>query len=132
MIAAQLKEVGIEIELVPVEWAQWREQAFRGYDFDMTIVSHTEPRDIGIYARDKYYFQYEQKAFRKVMAELDRTADQEARYNLFGKAQRILADDAVNGFLFQLAKHGAWNKDIVGLWHNAPVQAHDVTGVFWK
>ena len=132
IIAAQLKEVGIEIELIPVEWAQWLEQAFRGYDYDLTIVSHTEAMDIGIYARDKYYFQYESDAFRNVMAELDRTADQEARYNLFGEAQRILADDAVNGFLFQLAKHGVWNKDIVGLWHNSPVQANDVTGVFWK
>ena len=132
IIAAQLKEVGIELELIPVEWAQWLEQVFRGYDYDLTIVSHTEPMDIGIYARDKYYFQYESDAFRAVMAELDRTADQEARYALFGKAQRILADEAVNGFLFQLAKHGVWKKDVVGLWHNSPVQANDVTGVYWK
>ena len=30
----------------------------RGDNFDLTIVSHTEPMDIGIYARDKYYFNY--------------------------------------------------------------------------
>ena len=131
IIAAQLKRVGIEIELIPVEWAQWLEQVFRGDDFDLTIVSHTEPMDIGIYARDKYYFNYHSERFNAVMAALEKTSDEAARYALFADAQRILADDAVNGFLFQLAKHGVWNKDIVGLWHNSPVQANDVTGVYW-
>lgn len=132
IIAAQLKQVGIDLELIPVEWAQWLEQTFRGYDYDLTIVSHTEPMDIGIYAREKYYFQYKSDAFRNVIAELDRTVDKKSRYSLFKKAQQILADDAVNGFLFQLAKHGVWNTDVVGLWHDAPVQANDLTGVFWK
>ena len=30
IIAAQLAEVGIELEIIPVEWAQWLEQVFRG------------------------------------------------------------------------------------------------------
>ena len=52
------------------------------------------------------------------MTALEETSDEAARYALFADAQRILADDAVNGFLFQLAKHGAWKADIIGLWHN--------------
>ncbi len=56
IVAAQLREIGIEAEIVNVEWAQWLEQVFKGKDFGLTIVSHTEPMDIGIYARDDYYF----------------------------------------------------------------------------
>jgi peptide/nickel transport system substrate-binding protein len=53
IIAAQLAKIGIEVEIVPVEWAQWLKEVFKGeHDFDFTIVSHTEPLDIGIYARD--------------------------------------------------------------------------------
>ena len=132
IVAAQLKEVGITAEIIPVEWAQWLEQVFRGNDYDLTIVSHTEPQDIGIYARDKYYFNYHSATFNAVMDELSKTSDPQARNALLGKAQTILADDSVNVFLFQLPKLGVWRKGLTGMWHNSPVQANDVTGVRWQ
>ncbi|QKV17415.1 ABC transporter substrate-binding protein [Oricola thermophila] len=132
IVAAQLREIGIDLEIIPVEWAQWLDQVFKAKDYDLTIVSHTEPNDIGIYAREDYYFDYHNKAFGEVMAELDATADTDARYALMRKAQEIIAQDAVNGFLFQLAKHGIWDARVEGLWANAPVQANDLTEVRWK
>lgn len=131
IVAAQLREVGIDLEIIAVEWAQWLDQVFRNKDYDLTIVSHTEPNDIGIYARDDYYFQYENPDFDAVIETLSVTADEEARYELFRKAQQILAEDAVNGYLFQFAKSGVWDARLEGLWENAPVQANDVTGVRW-
>ena len=47
-------------------------------------------------------------------------------------AQRKIAEDAVNGYLFQLAKTGVWNAKLKGLWENAPVQANDLTKVYWE
>ena len=132
IVAAQLKEAGIEAEIIPVEWAQWLEQVFRGDDFDLTIVSHTEPQDIGIYAREKYYFNYDSPQFKSVLADLTKSADPAKRAELLGTAQSILAEDAVNGFMFQLAKLGVWRKGLKGLWRNSPVQANDVTGVRWE
>ena len=46
IIAAQLRAVGIETEISNLEWAQWLEQVFRGKDYGLTIVSHTEPMDM--------------------------------------------------------------------------------------
>ena len=131
IIAAQLAKVGIELEIIPVEWAQWLEQVFRGLDYDLTIVSHTEPMDIGIYARETYYFDYKSDAFKATMDKLTAAVEQQDRYRLMGQAQRQLADDAVNGFLFQLAKHGVWNAKVQGLWEDSPVQANDLTEVYW-
>jgi peptide/nickel transport system substrate-binding protein len=131
IIAAQLREVGIELEIIPVEWAQWLEQVFKGKDYDLSIVSHTEPNDIGIYARKDYYFQYDNPAFDKVMAELDVTADEAKRNELYKQAQKILADDAVNGWLFELPKVGIWDAKVEGLWENSPIQANDLTKVKW-
>ncbi|WP_322097267.1 ABC transporter substrate-binding protein [Pelagibius sp. Alg239-R121] len=132
IIASQLQEIGIELEIIPVEWAQWLEQAFRGKDFDLTIVSHTEPMDIGIYARDSYYFDYHSGAFNGLMDKLAAEVDEKARYAVMADAQKRLAEDAVNGFLFQLAKHGVWNAKVKGLWENSPVQANDLTAVSWE
>lgn len=131
IIAAQLREVGIETEISNLEWAQWLEQVFRGKDFDLTIVSHTEPMDINIYARPDYYFQYDNPGFQEVMAELDIATDPAERSDLLKMAQQIIADDYVNGYLFQLARTGVANADIEGLWLNAPTQANDLTGVRW-
>lgn len=131
VIASQLREIGIELEIIPVEWAQWLEQAFKGKDYDLTIVSHTEPNDIGIYARKDYYFNYDNPDFDKVIAELDVASDQAKRNELFKQAQEILAKDAVNGFLFQLPKIGVWDAKLEGMWENAPIQATDLTGVKW-
>jgi len=132
IVAAQLREVGIDLEIIPVEWAQWLDQVFKAKDYDLTIVSHTEPNDIEIYARDDYYFDYDSQAFKDVIAELDVTADQEKRFVLMRKAQQIIAEDAVNGFLFQLSKNGIWDAKLEGLWENSPVQANDLTEVRWK
>ncbi len=131
VIASQLREVGIELEIIPVEWADWLKQVFTEKDYDLTIVSHTEPNDIGIYARKDYYFQYDNPEFDKVIAELDITTDAAKRNELYGKAQKILADDAVNGFLFELPKIGIWDAKVEGLWENSPVQANDLTKVKW-
>jgi peptide/nickel transport system substrate-binding protein len=131
IIAAQLREVGIETEIENLEWAQWLEQVFRGKDFDLTIISHTEPMDINIYARPDYYFQYESPELQEVMAELDVATDAAERSGLLRRAQEIIANDYVNAFLFQLAKTGVANAKIEGLWENSPTQANDMTGVRW-
>ncbi|WP_310622122.1 ABC transporter substrate-binding protein [Flexibacterium corallicola] len=132
LIASDLKKVGIELEIIPVEWAQWLSKVYKERDYDLTIVSHTEPMDIGIYARNGYYFNYDSEAFKQIMKDLDATTDTSARYELLRKAQEQITADAVNGYLFQLAKAGVWNANLEGLWENSPIPANDLTQVHWK
>ncbi|TDE37541.1 ABC transporter substrate-binding protein [Antarcticimicrobium sediminis] len=131
IIAAQLAQVGIKAEIINVEWAQWLETVFRGKSFGLSIVSHTEPMDIGIYARPEYYFQYDNPAFQELMATLDATTDPAKRTEMLQQAQKIIADDYVNGYLFQFAAMSVAKAGVQGLWPNAPTQAVDLTGVSW-
>jgi len=131
IIAAQLREVGIETEIENIEWAQWLEQVFKGKDFDLTIVSHTEPMDFEIYSRDDYYFQYENPIYNELIEIFNAETDAEQRDVLLKQAQTIISEDYVNGFLFQLAKTGVASAKIKGLWSNQPTQANDLTGVSW-
>ena len=131
IIAAQLRAVGIQTEISNLEWAQWLEQVFRGKDYGLTIVSHTEPMDIGIYARPDYYFQYDNPAFQTLMTDLRSESDPATRSAMLQKAQTIISEDYVNGFLFELAVPTVANAKIRGLWENAPTQATDLTGVSW-
>ncbi|EIE49349.1 peptide/opine/nickel uptake ABC transporter periplasmic substrate-binding protein [Citreicella sp. 357] len=131
IIAAQLRQVGISTEIVNLEWAQWLEEVFRGKDFGMTIVSHTEPFDIGIYARPDYYFQYRNAGFQDLMTTLTATTDPAARSDLIRQAQRMIAEDHVNAFLFQLGFATVADARVRGLWTNQPTQATNLTAVHW-
>lgn len=131
IVAAQLAAVGVRVKLENVEWAQWLEQVFKRRDYDLTIVSHTEPLDYDIYARSDYYFAYHDAAYDALLDRLQRTSDPSTRTKLLGDVQRKLADDAVNVWLFEMPKLGVWRADLKGMWRNAPVQGVNVTGAYF-
>ncbi len=132
IIAAQLRAVGINTEISNLEWAQWLEQVFRGKDYGLTIVSHTEPNDINIYARPDYYFQYDSAEFQQIMDTLNKATIPAERKALRKVAQTMIAEDYVNGYLFQLAFPTVAKAEVQGLWLNAPTQATDLTAVSWS
>jgi len=131
IIASQLRAIGIETEIISVEWAQWLEQVFKGKDFDLTIISHVEPADIDIYARPDYYFQYGKPEFVAIMDELAVTVDPAKRSELNKAAQTMIANDYVNGYLFQLARAGVAKAGVQGLWPNAPAPVNDLAAISW-
>lgn len=132
IIAQQLAAVGIKTETTNLEWAQWLGEVFTDKNFDLTIISHTEPNDIGIFARPDYYFGYKNADFDKIIADLAVESDPAKRSELYKAAEKNLADNYVVGFLFELAKVGVENAKLKGMWENAPTQATDLTGVYWE
>ncbi len=131
IIASQLREVGIDAEISNIEWAQWIEEVFTNKDFGLSIVSHTEPMDIGVYANLDYYFQYDNPDFQALMTELEATADPASRSELLMQAQTIISEDYVNGYLFELAYPTVAKVGVQGLWENQPTAAVDLTVVSW-
>ena len=126
IVAAELAEVGVTARIENVEWAQWLAQVFGRHDFDMTIVAHVEPMDYDIYARDDYYFGYRNPRYKELLAELDDSLDPVRRATLLGQMQRMLADDAVNLFLFEYPAIGVWNAKVKDLWAPTPVTTFDL------
>jgi ABC-type dipeptide/oligopeptide/nickel transport system permease component/ABC-type transport system substrate-binding protein len=115
IVAAQLAEIGIRVNIENLEWAQWLDQVYSRHDFDMSIVGHAEPLDYDIYARDDYYFGYSNPDFKGLIAALDDSVDPLKRKELLQAIQRKLATDAVNGFLFQYPRLAIWNAHVHGL-----------------
>ena len=60
IVAAQLAKIGIRLELIPVEWAQsgWSRSFVQHRLSPDHRLPHRAHADMGIYARDKYYFNY--------------------------------------------------------------------------
>lgn len=131
IIASEFAAVGIKVELINTEWAQWLDEVYSKKNFDLTIVSHVEPFDIGNYANPDYYFGYDNPKFQSVIETLNATTDDAKRKELAIEAQTILADDAVNGYLFELPQVGVWNAKLTGMWRNAPIEGVVLRDVRW-
>ena len=134
IVAAQLAAIGIRARIINVEWAGWLDEVYSRHDFDLTIVDHAEPFDYEIYGRSGYYFGYESLDTRALLADLKAAPDAGTRHRILGDVQRRLADDAVNGFLYQFPHLGVQDRDLADLWLNSPNQlldygaAHFVSG----
>lgn len=131
IVAAELRDVGIETETTNMEWAQWLETVYKNHDFDLTIISHVEPMDVGIYARDGYYIGYDNADYRALMDRLKAAVDPAERSVVLKEAQEKLAADHPVAYLFQLAKTGVADARIEGLWENAPSPSNDLSKVRW-
>jgi peptide/nickel transport system substrate-binding protein len=131
IVASQLAQIGIRVQIENLEWAQWLDQVYTRHDFDMSIVGHAEPLDYDIYARDDYYFGYSSPEFKALIAALDDSVDPAARKDLLQQIQRKLADDAVNGFLFQYPRLDIWNAHAHGVGFNNVLGVVDVTRAYF-
>jgi peptide/nickel transport system substrate-binding protein len=132
IVAAELAQVGINAKIQEVQWAQWLSGVYKDHNYDLTIVSHVEPLDIGIYANPNYYFGYDSPAFQAIYAKVTSAPNLEAYKKAVGEAQRKIAEDCVNAFLFQLPNVVVANAKLQGLWKNAPIFANDLSEMSWK
>jgi peptide/nickel transport system substrate-binding protein len=132
IVADMLQQVGIKVKLENLEWARWLEEVYKRHQYDLSIVSHVEPMDMAIYAKDDYYFEYDSPEFKEIMAKADAAVTQAEQYKWLQAAQRKLAEDAVNGFLFELPKLGVAKKGLKGLWTNSPAFIHRVAEMRWE
>ncbi len=132
IIQQELAEVGIKVEITNVEWADWLQNVFTNKDYDLTIVSHVEPNDYGVFARDDYYFNYHSDAYKAVVEEIGDTTDPAKQIELKQEAQKILANDFAAGFLFEYPYITIAADGLNGVWENQPVPANPIAEMSWS
>ena len=131
VIAAQLAKIGINAKIQNVEWAQWLSGVYGNKNYDLTIVSHVEPFDLGNYAKADYYWGYQSAKFNELYSRIKTTPRPADRARLLGDAQRLLADDAANVFLFQPQWITIAHKNVRGLWRDMPIFVNDLATLSW-
>src|ERR1700756_2211990 len=133
ILAAQLAKVGIVAKIENVEWAQWLSQVFTGpHNYDLTIVSHVEPFDLVKMTETDYYLGYKSDAFNALYKSIMATPAEAERAKLLGDAQRMLATDAVAGFLFQPQLITITNKRLKVVWQDVPQCENDFASWSWE
>ncbi len=131
VIASQLSKVGINAKLQNVEWAQWLSNVFGNKNYDMTIISHVEPFDMGNFSKPGYYWNYESAKFADMYNKYKTSARAQDRSRLHADIQRLVADEAVHGYLYQPQWVTIANKNIKGLWKDMPIFVNDLSSISW-
>ena len=132
LIAAQLAQVGISARIENIEWAQWLSGVYAQRNYDLTLISHVEPVDLGNYAKPGYYWGYESTAFNKLFDAIKTTPRDADRLLLLGEAQRLLAQDAVAVYLYQPLWITVAKRGVKGLWADMPIFVNDLSGLSWE
>lgn len=132
IIAAMLADAGIKVSIENMEWAQWLDVVFKKFNYDLTIISHVEPNDFVKYAEANYYWQYDSPKAQALIAKANGTLDPKERTAALQDLQRLIADEAVNGFLYNLPRISVFKTGLQGLWVNAPIFANDIAAVSWQ
>ncbi|MQA01679.1 MAG: ABC transporter substrate-binding protein [Streptosporangiales bacterium] len=128
VVKSQLEQVGLKVKLEQLEFpAAWLNTVFNNADYDMSIVSHVEPRDMpAVFGDPKYYTGYGKPAFNSLLQKADQgTPAEQKKY--MQQAATMLADDAAADWLFTLPNLMVADKDITGLPKNAISESLDLT-----
>lgn len=128
VVKSQLEQAGFTVHLDELEFpAAWLTTVFTNADYDLSIVAHVEPRDMGaVFGNPDYYTRYDNPAFRRALAAADLgTPVQQAQE--MRKAARMLSLDAAADWLFLLPNLTVADKAITGLPRNAITESFDLS-----
>jgi len=131
LIAAQLAKVGIVARIQNVEWAQWMSGTYGNKNYDLSLILHVEPFDLVNYTKPEYYWGYQSARFNEAFDKARNSPRAADRLRHLGDAQRILAEDAANAFLFQPQFITVAARNLRGLWKDTPIFANDIAALYW-
>ena len=130
VIADQLSKVGIKLIIEVIPMGQWVDRVFKNAEYDLTVMGHAEPFDIEIYGRSNYYFRYNNPKFQELLKKAEAEMNEPARKKIYEQAQRTLADEFVNVYLFINPALPAMKKEVMNWWKDYPTIVVDASEVY--
>ena len=127
LVAADLQKVGISVTLQNVQWPLWLSTIFAKGQYQMTIVDFALPRTIVNYANPAYFFHYAGSAqVASLLHQGDTASTKAERNHYYQEAELLLANDAVNVWLYVPPMITVAQKGIVGMPGAWPDQAYEM------
>jgi peptide/nickel transport system substrate-binding protein len=133
VVVSQLKDVGIDAKIVPAEFpAVWLDKVFTKHDYQMSVILHTEARDIlTIFGDPDYYIGYDNPKINEVAAQADRGSPDEYVAGM-QEVARMIVDDAASNPLFLFPNTVVADAGLGGIAANATTESMDLTGLTWS
>ncbi len=127
VVKDQLAKVGIQVNLKPMEMAQYYNKSY-SYDYSMSVhtaLTGEEPEEAirPYYGATATYYRWGNKEIHRLIDEQAKLLDLKKRVDMVHQIQRMLLDDAPNVFLYTPVVHYGvqpWVKN-----YTVPINAYD-------
>jgi peptide/nickel transport system substrate-binding protein len=133
VVVSQLKDVGIDAKIVPAEFpAVWLDKVFTEHDYQMSVILHTEARDmLTIFGDPDYYIGYDNPRVAEVAEQADKGSPDQYVAGM-QEVARMIVDDAASDPLFLFPNTVVADAGLAGIAANATTESMDLTGLTWS
>lgn len=137
VVAGQLKEAGITVNIEQVDWATWLSRVYGDRDYQATIIglaSDLAPSDTvaRFYSSASNNFvNYNSNEFDMLFEEAKASSDDDKKVELYNKIQMLMAKDAPAAYIQDPALLMAVSSKLEGV-RFYPVQVLDMSGIKYK
>ncbi|MTE23057.1 ABC transporter substrate-binding protein [Microbacterium sp. ZXX196] len=95
LLVSAFADIGVELEVSPVEFSTWLQDVFTNHDYELSYVNHVEPRDFSTWTDADYYYAIADDDARAEIAdtyaEAMRETDPDVSAALIADAARLVA-----------------------------------------
>ena len=138
VLAEQLKEAGIKVTILPVEWNAWLSDVYNGRQFQSTITGLTSDNMTARKLLERFgsevgnnFCNYSNPDYDAILAQAVSTTDAAEQTALYRQLEKILAEDAANVYLQDMADLVAVRSGLSGLTFY-PLYVLDVSLLRWN
>ena len=110
VIVEQLKQVGINATIEPVEWNTWLEDVYANRDFESTVVGFDASTLTGRAMLERFqtghaknFINFSDETYDTTLQQAIAEVDQETKISLYKQCERILTEKAANVYIQDLA-----------------------------
>ena len=137
VLVEQLKAVGINATILPVEWESWVDETYTGRQFQSTVVG-VDPSNMTARAlverftstADDNFINYNNADYDQLFTQAVATYDDAAQTELYKQMERNLTENAANVYIQDLADLVAVRKGLEGVTFY-PIYVLDLAGIHY-
>ncbi|WP_394289142.1 ABC transporter substrate-binding protein [Microbacterium sp.] len=115
ILVSNLRDVGITLQVDPVEFPAWLNDVYINQDYELSFVLHTEARDFENWANPAYYFTYDNPEVQALYAESVAATDEADAEARLAEAARLVAEDHAADWLYNGASVLAVSTAVSGM-----------------
>ena len=137
VIVEQLKEIGVDAAIQPVEWASWLSDVYSGRNFESTVIG-VDASDMtarAMLARfqseaGNNFISYDNEEYDALFAQALSCYDDAEQTEIYRQMERNLTENAANVYIQDMADLIAVRKGLEGL-QFYPLYVLDVSTLYW-
>ncbi|PZR53479.1 ABC transporter substrate-binding protein [Xylanimonas oleitrophica] len=132
VIVSQLADVGVTATIVTDEFpAVWLDKVYTRHDYQMSVIQHSEARDLLTVFSPDYYLGYDDAEVRALAEQADAGTPEEYVAGMRQVVRRIV-DDAAGVVLYLAPTLVVADQGLAGIKANAVTESMDLTDLHWQ